>query len=325
MGYQEYWSKIENFLNSSTEGNLKKMYLMSTDHIHKLIAKAPNDAAIQDILNFVQPAYSNFVRQYREKTLQANIYRLKTANFREQLSLLSSEKIRQWDVNIQMVHDAKSNQYMHLLPHGRAPFQKGAYEMRIEAVMTLGEAVSLDPQLTSLGTDILAFGQQLEDLRQDQQGDEGEKDEQADSLEALRKELAIVLYGAFGRLIAHHYRELHRVSNFYELKYFRRRQSSGSPNSEEEDDYGLFEIDLAPESRVVQLEGLLNGGETVRLTHLGGEILQYYSAANSADTPNQIYSLHPSQTVNLQLPLGHRLLLLDNPAANMAKVELELL
>jgi len=325
MGYREDWSKIENFVNSSTQSSLKKMYLMSTDHIHKLMAEAPNDAVIQDILTFVQPAYSNFVRQYRAKTLQINAYRLKTLDFTNMAALLSSEKIRRWDVEIQMIYDDRSNQYQSLLPNGRAPFQKGAYEMRIESVMTLGEALSMDPQLATLGGDILAFGQQLELLRQEQQGDEGQKSIHSASLEALREELATVLFGAFGRLVGHYYRELHRVTNFYELKYFRRRPSSSNNNSEEEENYDLFEFDLAPQSRVVKLEGLLAGGETIRLQLLEGDNLQYYTVANSADTPDQVYRLQNSQNARLQLPLGHRLLVLENSENSSAKVEVEIL
>ncbi|WCL80726.1 hypothetical protein PPO43_12175 [Saprospira sp. CCB-QB6] len=325
MRYPREWIHLDNFIDNWTENSLKRMYLLSTDHIHKLAAKAPNDPVIQEILDFVEPAYRNFIQQYRVKTLQRNLYRQKTAEFHDLLRLLSAKKIRSWDVQIQIVYDAKSATYMALLPEGRNPFQKGAYEMRIEAVNTLGEALSSDAQLGALATEVLAFGQQMQATRQEQQGNEGTKDNHADTLEALRQELAIVLFWGFSRLKTHYYRELYLVKNFYELQYFRKRKKRGRKASAKEEEFGLFELELAPESRLVQLEGLLRGGESVRITHLEGAAVKYYSAANAADTPTEVYDLHPNQTVHLQLPSGHRLLLLDNPAANMAKVQLELI
>ncbi|WCL81310.1 hypothetical protein PPO43_15145 [Saprospira sp. CCB-QB6] len=315
------WTKTENFVYTITKDNKKKMYLLAKDHVHKLTEKAASDPVIQDILNFVLPAYDDFLLQYRKNTIDKREYHQKTADFKALLHQLSSVEIRRWDIEIQMTYDVITSDYTRLLPDGREPFQKGTYDMRIEAVMTLGDLLSNDPQLQGLGATVLAFGQQLEDLRSQQQGVEGNTDDNVDDLETTRQELAIVLYGAFARLLAHYYRTPKRVDNFYELKYFRR----GNSSSEEDDDYSRFEVDLAPESRLVQLEGLLTGGETVRITHLEGEPIKYYSAANAADSPAQVYELQPNQTVSLQLPAGHRLLLLDNPAANMAKVELELM
>ena len=320
------WTKTENFVYTITKDNKKKMYLLAKDHVHKLTEKAASDPVIQDILNFVLPAYDDFLLQYRKNTIDKREYHQKTAEFRALLHQLSSVEIRRWDIEIQMTYDVITSDYTRLLPDGREPFQKGTYDMRIEAVMTLGDLLSNDPQLQGLGATVLAFGQQLEDLRSQQQGVEGNTDDNVDDLETTRQELAIVLYGAFARLLAHYYRTPKRVDNFYELKYFRRGNSSSEEeNTEEDEDYGRFEVDLAPESRLVQLEGLLTGGETVRITHLEGEPIKYYSAANAADSPTQVYELQPNQTISLQLPAGHRLLLLDNPAANMAKVELELM
>lgn len=99
----------------------------------------------------------------------------------------------------------------------------------------------------------------------------------------------------------------------------------GRKASAKETAFGLFELDLAPESRLVQLEGLLTGGETIRITHLEGAAVKYYSVVNAADSPTEVYDLHPNQTGILQLPSGHRLLLLDNPSANRTKLEVELL
>ena len=320
------WVKTENFVYTMTKGNKKKMYLLAKDHFHKLTEKAATDPFIQDVLNFITPAYEAFLLQYRKSTLDKREYHLRTARFVSLIKQLSSVEIRRWDIEIQMTYDVITSEYQSLLPNGRAAFQNGSYEMRIEAVMTLGDLLSNDPQLQGLGATVLAFGQQLEDLRSQQQGVEGNTDDNVDNLESTRQELAIVLYGAFARLLAHYYRTPKRVDNFYELKYFRRGNSSSEEeNTEEDDDYGRFEVDLAPESRLVQLEGLLTGGETVRIRHLEGEPIKYYSAANAADSPVQVYELQPKQTISLQLPAGHRLLLLDNPAANMAKVELELM
>jgi|GEM_PF-4527180 len=319
------WIKTENFVYTITKDNKKKMYLLAKDHVHKLTEKAASDPVIQDILNFILPAYDDFILQYRKNTIDQRGYHQKTAEFEALIAQLSSVEIRRWDIEIQMTYDVITSDYIRLLPYGRKPFQKGTYDMRIEAVMTLGDLLSNDPQLQGLGATVLAFGQQLEDLRSQQQGVEGNTDDNVDDLESKREELAIVLYGAFARLLAHYYRNPKRVDNFYELKYFRRSKNNNTEQEEDDDNYNHFEVELSPGSNQAQLEGLLLGGERIRLQHIRGAAVLYYFLAQSNDSPNQQYELLPNQMIEINVPLGQRLIVLDNPSNQDAVVELELL
>lgn len=319
------WIKTENFVYTTTKENKKKMYLLAKDHVHKLTEKASSDPVIQDILNFILPAYEDFLLQYRKNTVEKRDYHQKTAAFEDLIAQLSGVEIRRWDVEIQMTYDIATNDYRLFLPYGREPFQKGTYDMRIEAVMTLGDLLSADPQLQGLGARVLAFGQQLDDLRGQQQGVEGNNDDNVDDLEAKREELAIILYGAFARLLAHYYRTPKRVDNFYELKYFRRSRNSSPEQEEENDNFSNFEVALSPGSSQQQLEGLLIGGERLRLQHISGEPVLYYFLVNSSDSPGQQYELQPNQSVEVIVPLGHRLIVLENPSRQDSLVEIELL
>ena len=326
MFTQVEWDHLKNFFESQTRGSFKKMYQLATDHLSKLRIKAVNDPVIQDILTFFEPFYLDFLQQYERSIDGRSAYHAKTAEFNELLEEVTAPLLRRWVAEIQMSYDNQSRQYKNFFPQGRTVFQNNSNEVRIQLVKTLGRNLLNDPQLANLGTTVATYGQQLEDLRNEQQGLEYNYNNNSTLLEQQRKELSLGLFASFARLKFHYYRDINQVADFYELKYFRRGNSSSEEeNTEEDDDYGRFEVDLAPESRLVQLEGLLTGGETVRITHLEGEPIKYYSAANAADSPAQVYELQPNQTISLQLPAGHRLLLLDNPAANMAKVELELM
>ena len=319
------WAALSNFFYSSTKGSFKKMYQLATDHLSKLRIKAATDPDIQDILTFFEPFYFAFLQQYERSIDGRTAYHAKTAEFNELLEEVTGPLLRRWAAEIQISYDNQSRQYKSFFPQGRRVFQNNSLEVRIQLVKTLGRNLLQDPQLATLGTTVAGYGQQLEDLRNEQQGLEYHYNNNSTLLEQQREELSLGLFACFARLEFHYYRDINQVADFYELKYFRRSNNDSSEESTEEEDYGLFEIDLAAESRSAQLEGLLRGGENIRITHLEGEPLKYYSAANATDSPAQIYELQPNQSASLQLPAGHRLLFFDNPASQMAKVELELM
>ena len=316
------WSKLINFFISVTDGSHRKMYLLATDHLHKLQEMAVHDPFLQDLLTFLLPFYNSFIAQYRKSNQDRILLAEKTADLSDMLVELSTNKIRQWDIQIQGVYDMRSNVYKRLLPDGRGPFQTNSYEMRIEAILSLAERLNLDPQLSALGQDVEAYGLQLQSLRMQQQGIKVYRSANSKALEEQRLELAKGLYAVFCRLKGHYYEELYEVEKFYKLHYFR---TSNDNNGLSDQEVNSFEISLEANSRSGQLEDLLEGGQNIRLTHLEGGQLQYYTVVNAVDTPLEEHNLDPLQSVILTVADGHQLLVVNNTHGIPAKLQVEIL
>ncbi|WCL83085.1 hypothetical protein PPO43_01085 [Saprospira sp. CCB-QB6] len=197
------------------------MYQLSTDHLSKLRLKSATDPAIQDILIFFEPFYLTFLEQYERSIDDRRAYRAKTAEFKELLREVTGPLLRRWAAEIQMSYDRKSRQYKSFFPQGRTIFSRAKLDDRIQLVKTLGRSLLADPQLLNLGTTVAAYGLQLEGLRNEQQGLEYCYNNNAALLEQQREELSLGLFAAFARLKFHYYRDIDRVVDFYELKYFR--------------------------------------------------------------------------------------------------------
>lgn len=316
------WYPLINFFYSNTAGSFKKMYQLATDHLSKLRLMAASDPALQDILNFFEPFYLAFLQQYEQSIDGRRAYHAKTAEFKELLEEVTGPMLRRWHAEVQMNYDLDSRQYKQLFPQGRSIFKNAVYEVRIQEVKSLGRALLLDPQLAALGATVEAYGQQLEALRDEQQGLEYSFHSNSNLLEQQREELSLGLFATFARLKFHYYRDVDRVVDFYELKYFRQ---TSSPSHSDEVEVNTLEVELAPNSQEQQLEGLLQEGSRVRLTHLRGEAVRYTTLANATASAGQWQELLPNQTLDLLVPAGQRILLLDNPTAIEAVLLLELL
>ncbi|AFC26331.1 hypothetical protein [Saprospira grandis] len=315
------WSQLINFFISSTKNSSRKMYLLASDHLRKLESMASQDPFLEDLWLFLLPYYQAFVAQYR-KTNQDRIEGAqKTADFTEKINLLSSRLIRRWDAQIQLVYDIDDNRYKKFFPYGRKPFHRETYELRIEAVLSLGERLLAEPQLQQLGQTVLAFGQQLQALRIQQQGFKAYNSVNAKRLEKERLQLAQGLYAVFCRLKGYYYQELHQVEKFYSLHYFRAKTKTKAASSQEE---RVIMLDLAPHSRLAQFQEQLKGGEEIHLRHIEGPSLKYYTLAHEMDQPTQIKDLPPLSQQALIVPKGHRLLLLENDQPLPAKLQIEI-
>jgi len=321
MSNNTNWHWLINFFNNSTRTSNKKMHQLASDHVSKLRQVAPRDAEIQFLLDFLEPFFSAFIVQYEKSTDDRAVYRDLTAQFTTLLTDITSKQLHIWDLQIQLAYGRNSRQYTVLFPQGRAPFQTGGYEPRIRAVKALGRALQNDPQLAALGQDILVLGQQLEDLRNSQQGIEYDFSSNSSQLSRKREELAEALFGVFGRLKFHYYKELDTVENFYELKYFRSSSSVGV----EEEESPIMELRLSPNSQQTFFAGQIEGGEIIRLVNLEGGDIQYYSLVTATDNPDHKLNLFSGQNMDYSIPLDHRILVLENTNSTEVKLSIELI
>lgn len=229
------WIHLNNPFRSTTEGNFKLMLTMSTDMHDKITGALANEPALQPLHQQVlKPAFEAFGAAYVAVAVQKGRYRRRTQRVEELLDELSGPQIDTWELNTQLHFRKSTGEYQQLFPDGRAPFQKGTYEARINALGTLVSSLSDFPLLAQVRTEVDAFRQNLLTARSEQQGFEGGLADLRANLEQSRLELANAMFRTFGFLLYHCNGDADRVSRFFELQYLRSPQPGGEPDAVEE-------------------------------------------------------------------------------------------
>ncbi len=272
------WSYLENPFAALAKRSNKQFLLFVRDHRDKL-QQWQNDADISPLYQKIQIAYTNFEQKYANLNAASGMYRTKTRIFEELAQELSNKKIKQWDIQVQVVYADDTPEYQGIFPNRRTPFQTAAYDLRINQLMTLDNILNNYPLLTNVQVDVQAFLQKIQQARTEQQGFETQeqvlRSELYDSINILTKELHFV----YAMLIAKYYTDVTKVENFYELKYLRAGSQSNSPQ--------IQEYEIASDSKLNLHNGQLDDDS-------------YLIIENTGDVPIHVFT---SNDTNAPLPI----------------------
>lgn len=306
---QSTWSYLQNPFANVTKNSFKTMYLMATDHFDKLQAQS-SDPAIADLYNLGKPAFDAFILQYRKNGTDNTTYQMHTMQFENLIGELMSTYARQWDVKTQIVFDINKPQYLELFANGRAPFQTGAYDLRINAVKALADQLAHYPALAALQLEVNNFHADILATRSAQQGVENTNQRNSTNLENARLTLAQAMHAIFGGLILQYASNIAVVESFYELKYLRRTPGTTTDDAPEASE----EVTIAKGSAAKALIGKLSAGDSIRVTNTGAAVLTVYSAPDGSDSnrPDNVYTIAAGQTATFQSGAGDILVLLIN-------------
>lgn len=315
------WAYVQNPFDNVTKTSYKRMYLMATDHFDKLKQVGTTDEKIQELYDFGKLAFDDYVLQYRDGSTQAATYRMNTASFENIMADLSSTQIRRWDVEIQFVYDVVQPEYKALLPNGRKPFQSGAYDLRIDQVLSLADRLKAFEGLSDLQAKVQAFGEQAIAARTKQQGNETIEKNNSNKLEEKRQVLAKVMHGIFGGLLRLYYNNPAKVEEFYELPYLR---SSSSNSNDDDAPRESVSLQLSAESSTPVLQGQLQPGDVVRITNTGGMVFMAFLTVDVGVVPESTLEVAPGQMITLTATMsGESVVLLnEETTAGSALVEL---
>lgn len=214
------WSYAQNVFDNSTKNNFKKMLMVASDHDSKLAAQIA-DAAINTLYLFFHPLYLAYSNAYSAWQSAEAAWGGGTVTVGDLMSQLSADKIEEWDIAIQVVYKQKTGEYKALLPNGRAPFQTGAYELRIAAIQTLVANIGADAALAAVKADALAFHTTILAARNTQQGKEGLLSQKSDALELERVAVAEGMYFTLAGLMSKFYQNPIKVEEYYDLELIR--------------------------------------------------------------------------------------------------------
>ncbi|MEM9983111.1 MAG: hypothetical protein AAF734_11490, partial [Bacteroidota bacterium] len=302
--------------DNRTKRNFKRMYLLSTDHFDKLKSYAPTNPDVQRLLDFGAPYYETFLKLYNEGGNQEYRYRQQTDAFEKLIAELSGRLARRWDVRIQVEYDIDTSEYQGLMADGRSPFQEGAYDLRIDAVLQLASRLRDFPALAALQTDVEEFGVTLQKARTAQQGKESRDQEASILLERARKALAKAMHGIMGQLHFLHFENPKEVEKFYELKYLRTTRSGSSEDEPEE----TVTVKVPAEESITVLADKLEENDVVRLTNLGGINLKAYAAGDEANA----ITIEPALLGTITIQAGQTAVVIQNEGSVEGEILVEL-
>ena len=224
------WRYLLNPFDNATKRNFKLMNLLATDHHDKLKSNIANPF-IDDLYRKFQPVYSDYKTLYIQMSANAGRYQSHTKQVGDLLQELSGQKIKRWDIKIQNEYLDDTREYSQLLPNGRAPFQRGAYENRIKELWSLADKLHDFVNLHPIEQEVRQFATDLENARTTQQGFERASTDYSRTLEAKRVELAKMMHLVFASLMAYHIDNLSLVETYYDLQYLHSTSSSATEDT----------------------------------------------------------------------------------------------
>ena len=221
----ETWKYGQNTFLSLTAESYKLMNILLSDHVARMIATQGADSDFMAIVSRNAPIKIAWDTAYQAWIAIRGTYKGKTQAWEMKLADLSTLRIKQWDITIQGTFLEGTGEYTQLLPNGRAPFQSGAYDLRLAEVkalqnrlLTVSPAV---PALTTLAATIGTYHAEMKTLRDSQQGAEQQVDSLSTLLEIQRLAAATVMYKNLGRLMEKFSDMPVRIEDYYDMNYIR--------------------------------------------------------------------------------------------------------
>jgi len=218
------WKYAENTFEVVTRSSFKLMNIIITDHLARctqLSASNPAVPLLSDALLDATASHGTWQGAYTAWQTSRGLYKSASQGFHAGLEELSSLKIRQWDAGIQGVFLEGTPEYTALLPRGREPFQKGAFDQRVSTVRALSQTLGTFAALATLKTQVDTWLTGLEALRQTQQQRETAVDTLAAALETQRLATAKILYKNLARFMLVWWENPVRIEDGFDMNYIR--------------------------------------------------------------------------------------------------------
>jgi hypothetical protein len=210
------WHYLNNTFLIITVGSNKLMMILSPDHRARLISHSA-DPEIAAMLAIFAPIDDAFANAYTAWFNAGAFYKGATISFENLLTVLSKTKLDLWIPQVQVVFPDGSAEFATLFPKGRTLFTNGSYDIRINAVKSLGTALVTYPALAALKTDVDNFYSDLFDTRTAQQTKEEDVRGKSELLETARVNTAVAMYRILGKLIAKYAETPEMIAKFFDL------------------------------------------------------------------------------------------------------------
>jgi len=270
------WHYAENQIDNCTKESKKRMNRIISDHLSKLHAGIA-DPDILALYNRTLPLKTDFSGSYAGAISANAYYKGRTAAYDLLKNELSSTKIEDWDIQIQVVFRKGTPEYIGLLPRGREPFQKGTNDQRIDEVRALGLRLAAYPALAAVKVSVDAFATSFGNARDIQQEKELLVAENSSSNEIHRKALANMMYGNLGVLMDKFRDDPKQIEKYFDLEVIR---NTGSETNE------TIEGPIAGGDSVNLIDGVTDPNTEWLFTNTGITTVIYFMA----NTPDAVFT-----------------------------------
>lgn len=210
------WHYLNNTFLIITVGSNKLMMILSPDHRARLQAQNA-DPEIAAMLAIFAPIDDALSAAYSAWFNAGAFYKGATLAFENLLKELSKTKLDSWFPQVQVVFPEGSPEYLTIFPKGRTLFTNGSYDLRINAVKSLGAALAAYPALAATKTEVDSFFTSLNTARTKQQEKEEGVRVKSELLETARVNTAVAMYQTLGKLMAKYAATPEAIAKFFDL------------------------------------------------------------------------------------------------------------
>jgi hypothetical protein len=207
-----------------------------------------------------------------------------TNDFVMNLKLLSSSKIKQWDIAVQGQFLEGTTKYIAIFPNHRTPFQHGSQEDRIAACEALSIALVGIAPLASTKADVDAFIVLLKSNFNTQKGSLSNTATNSNALDAARITMCIELYSILGKLMSFYKTKPDNIAQFFDMETIRNHEQT------------FFKGTLHPSELELIMTHSFALGEQIRFVNRGTTTLRFalVSLANSPMSNSNFVDVAPN-------------------------------
>lgn len=167
------WKYTDNQLLIVTKNSYRKALKLSYHHNASLNLLKSAYPVLVALYERYHPLHLKFVNEFVEWSSNKDFKKSKTKNIRDLLGT-TYEKIYYWDLAIQGIFPAKSNEYKGIFARGKSIFLEGSIQERIGAYNTLAKNLSIYSSLNAVRDEVLVAYEVLNTARQTQLGSKGQ-------------------------------------------------------------------------------------------------------------------------------------------------------
>lgn len=309
MATKTVWSYLINPFLTVTDESYRLAVRISTYHIGALKSKQ-GDPVFDVMINTYQPFHDALITQYEKWKTASGSQQGNTLGVQQLFNLLSSTKIKKWDIAIQNEFDNTSNEYKSILPNKRAPFQNGSQTDRLTSVKALANAIKNIAALATVHADVQNFYDTLHDALEVQKGSLALTGTESDQVETARVNMCVAQYANLGALINRNASTPEYINQFFDLVAIR----SGTQV--------IFTGDTKPLEHENIFKHTFDIGDALLLKNEGIAALTFYLAIQKTDAPGtKTITVLPGNQINVAISdLGdiytQKFLNVYNPDAN---------
>ena len=275
MANKRPWAFTQNLFITVTNESYRLAVRIAIYHLGA-ISKNAGDAFFDPLIASFTPLENALQDAYNKWKAQGGSQQGQTLLVTQLLQLLSSTKIKKWDIFIQGVYDNTTPQYKALLPNGRAPFQVGSQDDRITAVAALVNTIGDDASLKTVKDDAVAFLTDIQTALLAQKGGIASTKTNSDAVEAARVAMCTGMYANLGAMMQHYAGAPNNIDQYFDLSAIR----SGAQV--------VFTGDTKPLENENIFKHTFQPGDGLLLKNEGVTELKFFLALQKKDGPGDI-------------------------------------